>query len=282
MSYEILYGKQFIKVDDKRVIPMIYTGSNNCYEWGSGNKMRRERNWHMDKFFSGGILFPTGEQILAGIDKYRNELVERYKDREEGDKYKDESFGYFTSIKLYNSKRTTFGLFKSFYKTGVKQAMTVEQLKEFGIELKLRVYFYKEEELTSKGLEARSPLTIESTEEIEQKFNEWKEYYGEESGRLSFYLDASDYELKKLSKSRSNRVKKEKKPVEVNEYWVLAMVGGTGYFVKSTKRSIRHTSYSHWAKTFLSEKEVNAYHKRMRNKGYVTPEKITEKITLWA
>lgn len=31
MSYEIVYNRQFLKIDDK-IIPLVLYGSNNCYE----------------------------------------------------------------------------------------------------------------------------------------------------------------------------------------------------------------------------------------------------------
>ena len=44
MSYEIIYDKQFIRMP-KGFIPMALAGSNNCYQTGSGNKMKRSRDW---------------------------------------------------------------------------------------------------------------------------------------------------------------------------------------------------------------------------------------------
>ena len=51
MSYEIMYDKKFIKVDNG-FIPLVLTGSNNCW---SGSK--RARNWSlMFSFFDDIVL----------------------------------------------------------------------------------------------------------------------------------------------------------------------------------------------------------------------------------
>ena len=41
MSYEIMYDKKFIKVDNG-FIPLVLTGSNNC--WGGSKRARLEFN----------------------------------------------------------------------------------------------------------------------------------------------------------------------------------------------------------------------------------------------
>lgn len=44
MSYEIVYNKQFLKIDGK-IIPLALYGSNNCYEPLPNGRQRREREW---------------------------------------------------------------------------------------------------------------------------------------------------------------------------------------------------------------------------------------------
>ena len=42
MSYEIVYNRQFLKVDDK-IIPLVLYGSNNCYQYDyNTGKEKRE------------------------------------------------------------------------------------------------------------------------------------------------------------------------------------------------------------------------------------------------
>ena len=44
MSYEILYGQQFVDLGEGRVLPLILSGSNNCTMYHGGREIR-ERNW---------------------------------------------------------------------------------------------------------------------------------------------------------------------------------------------------------------------------------------------
>lgn len=57
MSYEIVYAREFIKLSDGRIIPMILCGSNNCYETGRSGRERRSREWY--PFFFGANINPA-------------------------------------------------------------------------------------------------------------------------------------------------------------------------------------------------------------------------------
>ena len=254
MSYEILYNKQFVKVGEDKFLPMILIGSNNCTTISDRGREIRARDWHRDSFNSNGIIFPTGEQILNKIDEYRNSLLDKNETKEEY-KYDDEHFGSNTSLAMYGKHKLTFSQYRSFYKTAIKQALTVEQLKEFDIDVEMYVYFYNEEDATKKGLIVKPRVTFTTTEELLKTYAEWEKYYGVESGRISFALSDSEWAWKKLRKSRSKKKElKEKQHINLDSYWVLEMVEGNGYYVKSTARRIRHSYYSSGGKVFIDEK----------------------------
>lgn len=280
MSHQIYYGKQFVKLNNNKLLPFMWEGSNNCTEFSWNGRERRERNWSRQGYFSNGKMFPTAEDILKSIDDFRQGYIERYKDDVE-DKYDDKRFGWFAGCRLTGKHGMTFGEFKGMFTTGIKQAMTVEELKTFGIDLVMWVYHYKPEDITDKGFEIKERLHFNTTDEVEQKYNEWKEYYGELADRITFYLDCEDYQYDRLKKSRTKaKVKREKVRKEFDSYWVLSVKGG-GYYVKSTRRYIRHTPHSDYAKQFVDEASVNKFHAKMKNKGHVEPVKINEKTTMY-
>jgi hypothetical protein len=69
MSYEIVYNRQFLKIDGK-IIPLALYGSNNCTEYHNGRE-RREREWYSMYFNAGNqIIAVTEEEILNTIQSY--------------------------------------------------------------------------------------------------------------------------------------------------------------------------------------------------------------------
>ena len=63
MSYEIIYDKNFIKVEQENketvYCPMIYAGSNNCYEHSYNGRERRARDWSPFTHITKGKLLAT-------------------------------------------------------------------------------------------------------------------------------------------------------------------------------------------------------------------------------
>lgn len=67
MSYEILYGRQFVSLENGTYVPMILSGSSNCTMYHNGREIR-ERHW-----------WPLGSQDLMG--KSEAELLDWIKTR---------------------------------------------------------------------------------------------------------------------------------------------------------------------------------------------------------
>lgn len=288
MSYSIIYNKQFIKVGDNQFIPMIEGGDNNCYEaYGSGRK--RARSWYNHTYLLNGKQYGTEEEILANIDKIREDRIEASKQRVEqyGNddwEYSDERFGWHEGIAFYGkgTTSTTFKHFKNFYRSGIKNALTIEQLKEFGVEVGIHVYYWKEEDITSKGFEIKPRTNFESTQHLIDTIKEWEDYYGKE---VSFYLHFNnDWALERIAKKkreerRKNR--KEKVRKEVDEYYVLE--NDNGYFVRNTARGYKYSYYiSSSTKKFLTEKEAINFHNKMRNKDLFKITKKLDRIVVYA
>lgn len=108
MSWEIVYGKQFIRTN-KGIIPLMLNGSNNCWD---GRK--RERNWNVlfNRFYDKYIY--TEEEINNIIDDMcKNTTYEEW--------FKTSYSGSF----LNNEE------LKRFYKNAIKKALTVEEIMKF-------------------------------------------------------------------------------------------------------------------------------------------------------
>lgn len=274
MSFEIIYNRAFIKVNETRFIPILEMGSNNCYEAAMrGNKMRRARSWTNDCFLSnyknGFIL--TREEIISKIDEFRQERIERanenvkqYNDASWA--YDDKQFGYHTAITLYGkgTKGTSFAMFKNYYLNGVKTAKTIEEYKELGITFNIHVYcFNRKQEFEDKVIEYKEPIYFETTEQMLAAIKEFSDYYNQYN--YPFYLgcNISDYSAKRL------KTKKQPKQIEykdVTEVWTLISNENNGYFVKQVKYGYKYSYWISSAKQFVSEKLATAFHNKMKNK----------------
>jgi hypothetical protein len=164
MSYEIIYDKQFVKVNENTFIPMILAGSNNCYEWSPSGKERRARSWWNFSYLLGGKLAGSLEEMLKIQENYREGLLERH-----GEEYDDNSFGYYSSLSINGGGcNATYGQYTGVSKTGCAKALTVEQLANEYVHLHISTSRYgdTEEKLKEVGLEPLS-FTPKSTQELE-------------------------------------------------------------------------------------------------------------------
>ena len=285
MSYDLLYNKQFIKVDDKRVIPFVLIGSNNVYEAGSNNK--RVRGWSNTYAHSEGKrLIVENDTILANIDKYREQTMKRcaesvkeYKDDRWA--YDDKRWGYHTSVAMYGKHTTTtsFGAYKSFFKNGIKEAMTVEELRNVGVTLSLRVSTYHDKaEFETLNLSVLPTVYFKTTQELIDKIGEYEAYYADaKSASLYISENGMDWFLDKKQRNKRNDIitkRAEKKQVTVNEYYVLKHIENGTCFVKNIRYGYKYSYHAISGKGFYSEAKAEAFHKRMRNKDLFAVTKI--------
>jgi hypothetical protein len=270
MSYTILYNKQFVKVADDLFIPMVQIGDNNVYE----SDRKRARSWYNQRYVTGGRIWASSGEILSTIDRIREERIASNKRTiesgylNEQDNYDDKRFGWHEGIAIYgkHTSNTTFGMFRNFYKAGIERALTVEKLVESGVCLHMKVYYYRPEDITSKGKEIRNDVLFTTTEQLVSTINEWVEYYGELADRIHLYYRDS-WTLDELTKSMGKKVKRQRQWVESRTYYVLEGInGGNGYFLKGTSKGYRYSYTSTGAKKFLTEKAAKQFHKRMKNK----------------
>ena len=284
MSYDIIYNRQFIKVDEQRVITFLEIGSNNCYE-ASGTGRKRSRSWGSSIGFTDGKLIVKGEDLLNEIDKLeestKEKCIQYTQQHGEGWKYNPKRFGYHVGVSFYGKRTsdTSFNSFKTYYKNGIKEAMSIEELSENGIRITIHVYRWLDEHITSKGLEIKPDVTFTSTQHMIDTIKEYEEYYG---NKTTLYLRCNDgWSIERMKKRRSQSKRngrKEKKPIDVAEYFVLE-TGEGGYFVRNTSRGYKYSFYLSGAKKFINEKEVQKYKDKMRNGDLFTVYKIEKPYT---
>jgi len=109
MSYTIVYDRQFLKLEDGRIIPMTLLGSSNCWERDSDGKERRERYW--TSFWEQTVPAYTQDELMQKAEEYcgGGEYQEHFK---RGGKWVDDA------------------AFLRFFRNGIAQAKTMQELAD--------------------------------------------------------------------------------------------------------------------------------------------------------
>ena len=288
MSYEIIYNKQFIKLPkSNKVIPFILCGSNNCYETSRYNKReKRARDWTVITYYNEhGFIYSDPEILLQNIKSERDHKVAKVTSPEYWDKDSnytaedvDSSYGYFTSISLsgYHTTKTTFQNYLSLFKSGIKNALTLEQLKELGLTIKFKDYTWQPpDDYERPNFEV---ITSEDHFYSElEKVNEFKKKSyinrsGEKENCWAYLTFNAHYEtvldiLKRYRKK--NKIKKSKSAVALNKYFVLE--NDMGYLIRYVKYGYKYAAIpnGHVVKIFESQIKAEKYlGKIIENKKY--------------
>lgn len=268
MSYEIVYDKQFVKVNNKgteMVIPMILAGSSNCYEHSG----RRERSWF--PFTVNVGLLGKVEDYVAYWENVRKETKERI-DAEKRDQwhtqYSDNSFGYFISIALggkYCSK-TTFGNITGIFTTGAKKALTIEQLASEGVSIEVKSGYYPSNKREELGIKPFSCI-VKSDEELLNAIAECnKAFEGTNISTTIGFIGMGESKPKWLRKKFFTAEPKVKVPTVVDETYNIKVVG-YGYFLRETRGGLKYTSYGK-GKVYVNRAEAIRKLEQLQSKSY--------------
>lgn len=283
MSHEIVYDKQFIKLADNNYIPMLYWGSNNCTEISPKGKERRERSWSTFKYHCGGNgFYDTPENLLKSVDEFKVNRAERYKDDDEFSlEHLEKSFGYYVSMAIGGStRRTSFGMYRGMFTTGIKKALTVEELLKTGFSVCVYSWVWEDKTYKEKGIE---PFRIypSTSEELKRVLDEKTVELKDTGIDIHLSGDISEWKRKqnKLISAIERRNKSQKVWMDVDSYVILQ--NDKGCFVKNTKYGYRYTSWYNSAKQFVNMAAANRFlnSDRMRGSSW-KPVLINEKTRL--
>lgn len=244
MSYTIIYGKQFVKLDEQNHVPVLNWGDNNVYEF---NNRKRARDFTQARFFTDNEMYATKETMLQKAQ----ELRKRYQERDP--EYSDTEFGYWASLAIGGSTRkTTFRKLINIVIDGIKKSRTVEDLLQHGINVNVYEYAYTEEEFEKKHGRKPIRMTMGTSEEL-------KRFLDNYSGPgLTISIDAWADQLKRLNA----RNIKPKSPKVVDHFFHLVTKEGYS-FLKCTKRGYRHRLFG-YGKQFETEAQAERYMKSIK------------------
>ena len=257
MSYDIIYDRQFVQLDENNYIPMLKSGSNNCYKYTYNGKERRVREWHSFNYLCEGFLYSTENQMLERMYADRQTYLDR------GEDYDDSRYGWFAALALVGKHTSdfTFRQYTNIVKLGVKKSLTLDELSEVGVSVVLNRW--------EKGI-AKRVKTITNFEDIENQpsgnyFITFEGIWESRDGKRSNLKDAISFKYPKNIK--------EKTVVEQDHYFTI-LIGGN-YFAKGTKYGYKYSS-TYPQKKYRSEKEAQTAINRLskKTKGDWTIERI--------
>lgn len=231
MSYQIYYNKAFIRVDDK-FVPMVNSGSNNCWEVNFNNREIPEKNWSV-------LNYPYKEKVLFTPDEVY-EIAKRY------EKISQESGTCFKT----RNKSFEVGEFERWIYFGMKSALTVEEYVSAGNVINIvdrdgKHTDWKRHEVTT-------------TEEFLAKLDELKD-----SQSLDVEFENNREVKKPKRESKNVRIRKGKR------CFVLKVDSENGsYFCSFRKRNItlcQNPNYD-FVRAFTTEKAALKYLEKHKDK----------------
>lgn len=239
MSYEIVYNRQFLKVDDK-IIPLTLYGSNNCYEYNHiTGKERRERGWH--PMYLGRNTLPAlpADKLMEHI----RTMCNGYEHFMKNGKWVDDA-----------------GLIR-FFEKGIKEAMTIEEMKEEYFFSGLHGHFSIWGGMNNT-IENR--MEISSTDKLREFLTLAQERLDNRAEKEEIYICIEYYSEEFKSKNPAVRYKTPKE--RLSDFYAIKVRGG--YIMQVTSRRVRYASLCNKTKQFKTEKEANKYIQKLQEKFY--------------
>ena len=279
MSYEIIYDKQFIelKKDNELVyIPMIYAGSNNCYEISFRGRERRARSWYNLSYYTENNIYATKDFLIKKVEEERARIIENNeKELARGDSwatpYKDSAYGYFASVAINgHTSNTSFGQFKGIFTTGIKKALTVEKLLEFGVSTKLYIYHYDQKDI--EEIKKITDLSIEvypkTSEELLSLIEKYKsELKGTKyEHKVYVTIRASENQMKSIRRELFPQSRKEKTLKTFDSFFVVRYKESNRFVARLTKNGLMFSYNENGGKQFVSKKQAEKWKEKVERK----------------
>lgn len=251
MSYTIFYRAMFMRMSDGTYIPMIEMGDSNVWDV---DRNRRSREWSSCRWMHESEeqrrLYSLAEsEILGAAQREVDSRVERYAGTEPafgGEKYTREdvlsNLGYFNGIHVSGRSITSASNFLNFIKSGIRNAVSWDDLKQTGCSLHLGWY--------EEGGNYRREYARDE-DELREK---WAGCYAAGITPWICFGEVLGDRLWDMVRSRNRKPRPERK--QLTEYFVIRfnLRGADRYMVKLTSRNLRYNPYQDEAHKYTSRK----------------------------
>jgi hypothetical protein len=260
LSYDIIYNKQFVKLRSTReVIPMLLSGSSNCFDIGPGGRNgRRARSWSSMSYYNRkGKLSEKPDLILKKVDAELPKYIRMHK----GPEYKPADirarYGYFIAMVVGSGhcSDTSFDDWRGVFANGIKRSMTIQELDKLLVNIRFTTYPFRADQ--------PAEVSIHNEREYFAELKTWREWQAKDSHRsfsLSFIPYDTDVVLKRLHAGKT-RTPKVKTPVEQDHYFVLS--NGSYGLLRYTSRGYRYSWSESSGKKFRTEVDAEKFRKSL-------------------
>lgn len=235
MSYTIIYDKKFVKTE-KGIIPIVLAGSNNCYMVNHRGQEVRSREWGPFRFAQVPM---SAEDIMAEV----NGMVP----------------STYNEHFVYNSKWVDDKGFVSFFESGIKNAMTLEEILDKYLAFNLNVKVFAKDLESTKEWPPSLTLFNEFCKDnasleaaLEQAVTILNAQPEEAHAHIDYSFGASDGRLETRHKRRG----RSRKPADTG---FIILLSNGNYFKKRSSCHMWHTPYEQHARAFRSYEEAEAY-----------------------
>lgn len=268
MSYSIVYERQFVRLRDGRIIPLVLMGDNNVTEprWnGSRSYERCARDWEVMFGGKNGKYAYTPDEIRDIVNIFVPSAYNQH--------FK------------FHSKWVDDDGFVKFFKNGIKNAKTLEELRDSAIpgsdvRLWCAVVYSEYTEPPKADPSAYRATTrrygtnvnVSTTAELEAFIAEAEAAVAAKSDDVQCIYVMMQFPDEKPVKypKRKNRAYEKQKAIEDSGHYFVLKLKERWYFKKLTSCRIMGSSNFCYAKLFASEKEARQYlstHPRLTNDG---------------
>ena len=268
MSYDIFYGKQFVKLQRTgEVIPVLLAGSSNCFEIGQGGRDgRRVRSWDSFRYYNRkGKLSEKPDIILKNMDAdLRKHIRQNGKATEYSEAVKPsdihDRWGYYIAVAIGGGHcaDTSWSRYRGFFENGIRGALTIKELTERSVYPFFEAYG-EDGKPSSKSLLTEADYFAEL-----KKWKAWQEGHPGHSFSLSFSPMSTDEVLARLRKPKAPP--KPKTQTQQDHYFVLVNGDGNA-LLKYTSRGYKYAWSTSGARKYRTEQEAERYRKELVEKG---------------
>ena len=235
MSYSILYRSMFVKMNDGRFIPLIESGSNNCWD---PYRNRRSRSW---SHHYACYLRNEDHKSLPLFEA--NQLMELVT------AYAGKAMYYGTHVS--GRSETTEQDFINYWKRSINRAKTIDELRAAGILLEIKDCNWCKDDAP------HYERSIHSYEELVEAWQECMDKCGNACCR-PYCGDVSDYENSRL-------YPKQTKP-KVNHTAGLVVKIGYNFVSKMTPRHLHYSGYMQYANIYASRSSAEKVVERIKTR----------------
>lgn len=240
MSHEIIYTRQFVKLPDGRIIPMILHGSSNCYDSMSA-RGRRARHWdvcNMPDGYNHKIAF-TPEELVEGHKQCLSDKAM-----------------FVIHGKWYDGKK-----WLTFIKNGIKGAKTLEELGRQG-EMSMYFTVYKD----NHGCKLTTPMKFARTSEDLYRFlAEYDELVRKRDPDERVYANLSFFREKFVLPKPPAKPK-----AKLDDFYLIEV--GSSFIERLTPRKIYRTCNPESAKQFTTKAKAEKWLAERRLKSRLKTE----------